>query len=501
MDTTARLLDYSAAPRRQRPRARAAARRVGRQGPGARGGHRARRTSASTCSARRGCGSRYAGEIEARDGAPGRNEDELAYLRDSARLPQPAARRAAERQLRRHDRAAVPVRPMARPAAAASSRCRATNASPASRRRRSRKCAITSSARATGSIRLGDGTDESHARMQARHRCAVDVHRRDVRRRCDRARADRRRHRRRCRGAACRRGKRRSQRCSTKRRSSCPPITWMQGARSRGGKQGVHTEHLVAAACRDAGPAALATRKRDGDRGDAWRVRPWRASDATHRARRSRHRRSLARARHGRRSRDPGRVDRRARHRPRRGERAGDAMGRDRYADVFAVVPATRVIEADIRARRSPAATRRRVRIVTALSPAWTTDWIAPEARRKLRRSAASRRRTRPRDVGAARRSRSIAARERGALPALRVAADVGARALRLDGMQGAIPLHRLPRAVRLLQAALSGTAREQVPSACRLPRSSARRATRSPSRSTCPPRCASCSASSRDST
>jgi ring-1,2-phenylacetyl-CoA epoxidase subunit PaaD len=45
--------------------------------------------------------------------------------------------------------------------------------------------------------------------------------------------------------------------------------------------------------------------------------------------------------------------------------------------------PATRVIEEDVRAALATA-TNAPVRIVTALAPAWTTDWIAPEARRKL---------------------------------------------------------------------------------------------------------------------
>jgi ring-1,2-phenylacetyl-CoA epoxidase subunit PaaD len=44
--------------------------------------------------------------------------------------------------------------------------------------------------------------------------------------------------------------------------------------------------------------------------------------------------------------------------------------------------PATRVIEDDVRA--AVAAAGWRARVVTALAPAWTTDWIAPEARRKL---------------------------------------------------------------------------------------------------------------------
>jgi ring-1,2-phenylacetyl-CoA epoxidase subunit PaaD len=46
--------------------------------------------------------------------------------------------------------------------------------------------------------------------------------------------------------------------------------------------------------------------------------------------------------------------------------------------------PATRIIEADIRTAVA-AAIGEDVRIVTALAPAWTTDWIAPEGRLKLR--------------------------------------------------------------------------------------------------------------------
>jgi ring-1,2-phenylacetyl-CoA epoxidase subunit PaaD len=46
--------------------------------------------------------------------------------------------------------------------------------------------------------------------------------------------------------------------------------------------------------------------------------------------------------------------------------------------------PATQVIERDIRAALD-AAGYRGVRIETALSPAWTTDWITPKGREKLR--------------------------------------------------------------------------------------------------------------------
>ena len=46
--------------------------------------------------------------------------------------------------------------------------------------------------------------------------------------------------------------------------------------------------------------------------------------------------------------------------------------------------PATQVIERDIRGALD-AAGYRHVRIETILSPAWTTDWITPEGRAKLR--------------------------------------------------------------------------------------------------------------------
>lgn len=51
----------------------------------------------------------------------------------------------------------------------------------------------------------------------------------------------------------------------------------------------------------------------------------------------------------------------------------------------FSGCPATAVIAADVRAvLAAEGETRAEVRIV--LSPAWTTDWIGPEAREKLRR-------------------------------------------------------------------------------------------------------------------
>jgi ring-1,2-phenylacetyl-CoA epoxidase subunit PaaD len=45
--------------------------------------------------------------------------------------------------------------------------------------------------------------------------------------------------------------------------------------------------------------------------------------------------------------------------------------------------PATRAIESDVRLAVA-CVSDARLRIVTALSPPWSSDWIAPEARRKL---------------------------------------------------------------------------------------------------------------------
>jgi ring-1,2-phenylacetyl-CoA epoxidase subunit PaaD len=52
----------------------------------------------------------------------------------------------------------------------------------------------------------------------------------------------------------------------------------------------------------------------------------------------------------------------------------------------YSSCPATRVIEADVRAAFAGVANAP-LRIVTALSPPWSTDWIAPEAQRKLARA------------------------------------------------------------------------------------------------------------------
>jgi ring-1,2-phenylacetyl-CoA epoxidase subunit PaaD len=58
--------------------------------------------------------------------------------------------------------------------------------------------------------------------------------------------------------------------------------------------------------------------------------------------------------------------------------------GRVVITPTYTGCPATQVIERDIRAALDSAGYRQ-VRIETALSPAWTTDWITPAGREKLR--------------------------------------------------------------------------------------------------------------------
>ena len=138
-----------AAPRRFAADPRAAARRMGRPRAGARGGHRADQRRArpprpgAAVALVRGRGR---GALQASGPRRGRAR---VPARERA-VPQSPARRAAERQLRRHDRAAIPVRCVAPAAAARARASRATRPSPGSPPRPPRRRRITSSARATG---------------------------------------------------------------------------------------------------------------------------------------------------------------------------------------------------------------------------------------------------------------------------------------------------------------------------------------------------------------
>ena len=182
----------------------------------------------------------YAGEVEARFAAAGRDEDELAFLRDARRVPQPAARRAAERQLRRHASPGSSCSTRGTRCCCARSRARATRASPESPPRRAKEVAYHVERSGDWVIRLGDGTDESHARMQAAiddlwmytgemfAADAIELALIDAGIAAD------------VRALRERRGASTSTPCSPKRRSRRRADAFMQ----QGGKQGVHTEHL-----------------------------------------------------------------------------------------------------------------------------------------------------------------------------------------------------------------------------------------------------------------
>jgi ring-1,2-phenylacetyl-CoA epoxidase subunit PaaC len=184
----------------------------------------------------------YAGEIEARDGKPGRSEDELAYFRDSAEYrnlllveqPNGDYAQTITRQFL-FDRWHVLLLgqlTLSRDARIAGIAGKAV-----------KEVRYHVERSSEWMIRLGDGTDESHGRMQAAleslwmytgEMFAVD----DV----ERALIDA--------GIAAD-----VEALQTHWQSAvravldeatlhAPADGWMQGARSRGGKQGIHTEHL-----------------------------------------------------------------------------------------------------------------------------------------------------------------------------------------------------------------------------------------------------------------
>jgi ring-1,2-phenylacetyl-CoA epoxidase subunit PaaD len=160
--------------------------------------------------------------------------------------------------------------------------------------------------------------------------------------------------------------------------------------------------------------------------------------------------------------------------------RDGDTLGGDRHADLLGL-PRDRahrgVDPRGPRARRLPDA-----RVDIALSPPWSTDWIADDAKKRLRDfgiAPPARRSAEPSIVDV--RGLSPLRRASTVVPCPRCgsAAHAGDRAVRLDRVQGALPLRRLPRAVRLLQAALAGP-ECRASTACRSRASTARPATRS---------------------
>ena len=314
-------------------------------------------------------------------------------------------------------------------------------------------------------MRLGDGTDESHARMQAAiddlwtytgEMFAADA----IEHRADRAPAsppDAR------------------ARCTPPWRDAVAAVlgeatltraggTWMHGVGGRGGKQGVHTEHLGHLLAemqflQRAYPGATLVigAAEHGDRCDGGRA----AASAARDRRRAPRGHALAGVP------DPempvvsivelGIVrDVRADGGTRRRRRHADVLrlpghrrdrGRSRAALAAAGVDACRIETRARRRRGRPTGWRRR---------------RATQAARVRHRAAgrAPRASTSPASARCAARRVAVPCPRCGST---RTRAPV---AVRLDRVQGALPLPRLPRAVRLLQAAL--TRREPVPSPVR---------------------------------
>ena len=115
--------------------------------------------------------------------------------------------------------------------------------------------------------------------------------------------------------------------------------------------------------------------------------------------------------------------------------------------------PATSVINIDIeRALRERGV--KNLRLERRLSPPWTTDWISREGREKLRAYGIA-----PPVDGSAADGRVVARidsllgrQSSDRLPPLRLDANGENQPVRLDAVQGRLPLPSLPRAFRLLQ-------------------------------------------------
>ena len=210
-------------------------------------------------------------------------------------------------------------------------------------------------------------------------------------------------------------------------------------------------------------------------------------------------RRGVGRAADGARSRGSGDLDRRTGHRARRRVESTAACAIE-VTPTYSGCPATEMIATMIRERLAAIGVRD-VDLVQRLSPPWTTDWIAPEGEGESSRRSASRRRMccaaaiDVTGISPLRRAGIVVPCPRCGSAQTTLLSQFGSTACkaqyRCDGV---------PRAVRLFQAALMQPTMSKF-HRCRSPASSARRATPSPSRSPCPKRCATSSATRRAST
>ena len=113
--------------------------------------------------------------------------------------------------------------------------------------------------------------------------------------------------------------------------------------------------------------------------------------------------------------------------------------------------PALREIAHDLRHRLSQAGFAE-VAVRTVLAPAWSSDWITAEGRRKLRAAGIAAPNPAPTGSGPPHPRRPPRS---GPVPALRFRRHHADRSLRRDRVQGAVPLRGLPRALRVREGHL----------------------------------------------
>jgi len=118
--------------------------------------------------------------------------------------------------------------------------------------------------------------------------------------------------------------------------------------------------------------------------------------------------------------------------------------------------PATEVIERSV-LDAIDAAGLGPARVTMRRAPAWTTDWISADGRRKLHQYGIAP--PGPAADGTA----PIRIVGRRADAVLRQRAHRAAVCLRLHRLQGAVPLHRLPRTLRTFQTDMSAPGRSQA--------------------------------------
>ena len=106
--------------------------------------------------------------------------------------------------------------------------------------------------------------------------------------------------------------------------------------------------------------------------------------------------------------------------------------------------PALREIAHDLR-RRLAASGYAEVTVRTALAPAWSSDWITAEGRRKLRAAGIAPPHAAPARSGPVPLTLTRTQERAGHLPALRLGGHDADRGVRRDRVQGAVPLRELP--------------------------------------------------------